>query len=113
MTRAQQEAKDKKKEHRKKHLKRVARKRFKAIDAECSDDDEGKTNHRRHKRKGEAELRGAPYMEQYRTKKGIEKELDDIDFWREKTPEPIAPSTDDDTVYIICLTSVPCNCICN
>lgn len=66
-------------------------------DAEASDTD-GNARRRRHKRRNQSEGRDAPYMEQYRVKKGIEKELDDIDYWNEKISETTAPIVDTDTV---------------
>lgn len=80
-------------------MKMAARRRlgYGTSDAEASDTD-GNARRRRHKRSKQSEGRDAPYIRQYRVKKGIEKELDDIDFWNEKSAEITVPIVDNDTV---------------
>lgn len=39
-------------------------------------------------------------MKQYHIKKGIEKELDDMDYWHEQMDEPTGPGSDYDTVIV-------------
>lgn len=78
----------------------MARKRLQngISDGEASESD---ADHRkqRHKKRREAALRGAPYLKQYHIKKGIEKELDDIDFWNEKRAETSLPIVTDSVSY--------------
>ncbi|XP_053399390.1 uncharacterized protein LOC123557157 [Mercenaria mercenaria] len=99
-TREQQEILDKKRRHRKKAMKNMAKQKFKQSpsDMETSDSDaDVSPNKRRFQRRKKGDPRGveAPYTEQYHTKKGIEKELDDIDFWQEKV-QPTVISDDEE-----------------
>ena len=64
-------------------------------DSSDSDPDVAAKKHKR-RRAGGARERGAPYLKQYNEKKDIERELDDLDYWQERSSKHAGPL--DDTV---------------
>ena len=91
---------DSRRRHGKKAFKKMAKKKkFSPSDLDTSDSDadgDAAGAKRRSKRRKKGDGRGveAPYTVQYHTKKGLEKELDDQDFWNEKV-EPTVISEDE------------------
>jgi hypothetical protein len=111
-TREQQELIDSKRRQRKKAIKKMAKKKLRSpSDIESSDTDtdaEASGTKRRAKRrkKGDPRINEAPFTVQYHTKKGLERELDDQDFWHERV-QPTVISDEGEVNISILMSPLP------
>lgn len=98
-TREEQEMLANRRRNRKKNFKRMAKKKLRSSDVETTDTEgEGGVSRKRSKRRKVGGSHGveAPYTKVYHEKKGIEQELDDMDFWHTKQVPTVI--SDDDEV---------------
>ncbi|KAL4230691.1 hypothetical protein ACF0H5_011067 [Mactra antiquata] len=95
-TREEQEMLANRRKNGKKNLKKIAKKKLRSpSDVETSDTDgEGDVSKKKRRRRRGAGIE-APFTKEYHEKKGIEKELDDIDFWQMKQVPTVLTDEDD------------------